>query len=52
MLDHVTGFHHNTWFFKANGHLVSGRMMGAILSGVPLCALLAWTHLSPTDLTR
>ena len=34
----------------ANGHLISGRMMGAILSGVPVCALLAWTHLSPNDL--
>jgi hypothetical protein len=41
---------HNEWFIQANGHLAAGRMMGPILAGVPVCALLAWTPLTPAEL--
>ena len=47
-LDHARGLPaNNEWFWHVNGHLVSARMMGPVLAGVPLCALLAWTPLSP-----
>ena len=40
----------NTWWFADHGHLVVGRMMGAIIAGVPLCALLAWAPIHPETL--
>jgi hypothetical protein len=49
-LDHVRGLPHNIWFSPVNGHLVSNRMMGVVLAGVPISAVLAWTGLTPESL--
>lgn len=51
MLDHTQGLaRHNDWIFVTHGHRISNRMMGVVILGVPMCALLSWTHLSVTDL--
>ena len=43
----LDGYHtKNPWFFDAGGHLVSNRMGGAILFGLPLQALFAGVHAS------
>lgn len=45
-----TGMPDLVWFQQVDGHLVSHRMMGAILANVPLCAALVWSGLSPEHL--
>ncbi len=47
MLEHAKGVPVNDWIYPANGHIVAGRMMGVILIGVPVCALLWWTGMTP-----
>ena len=38
------------WFREVHGHLVSNRMMGVVVSGVPVSAGLSWTPLTPAQL--
>lgn len=49
-LDHVRNLPHNEWFQHYGTHLVSNRTMGVVLAGVPVCAALSWTGLSPEHL--
>ena len=44
-LDTVRGVPDCIWFVHAHGHLVSNRMIGVILVGVPVNLLLGWTGL-------
>lgn len=48
--NHPVGLPDVNWFVPLRGHVVSNRMMGAILAGVPVCAAFAWTDLSPATL--
>jgi hypothetical protein len=38
----------NRWFLHLHGHIVSNRMIGVVLAGVPVNVLLGWTGLTPT----
>lgn len=46
-LEGVTGLPDIAWFQEVNGHLVSDRMPGVILIGVPAQFVLAWTDVRP-----
>lgn len=46
-LEHATGMPDLPWFTVSGGHVVSGRMMGVLLIGVPFAYLTSLTSLSP-----
>lgn len=49
-LDGVRDLPDLIWFAPVHGHLVSNRMMGVVISGVPVSAALSWTPLTPEQL--